>query len=58
MGLGTWTVDPGDSASKIVAWVRTHWDSHFVLDDLCYANGFNTPNKIMVGARLNFARRK
>ena len=57
VGLGTWTVDPGDTVSKIVAWVRTNWDANFTQDDLCYANGLNDPNRLSVGDRLKISRR-
>lgn len=57
VGLGTWTVDPGDTVSKIVAWVRTNWDAGFTQTDLCYANGINDPDRLAVGDRLKIARR-
>jgi LysM repeat protein len=51
-GMGTWTVDPGDTVSGITNWVRANWDATFDQGDLCYANGINDPNKLSVGVRL------
>lgn len=47
VGQGTWTVDPQDTLSKIVANY-----SNLTVDAVCFANGINDPNRINVGQRL------
>lgn len=54
-GFGTWTVDPGDTLSTIVAWCRQNWSDKITVQSVCYANGINNPNVLPVGLRLKIA---
>lgn len=47
VGQGTWTVDPGDTLTKIAGQY-----SNLSVDRLCFANGINDANAINPGQRL------
>lgn len=50
--FGVWTVDPGDTLSKIAAWWKAHHNYPVTVEQICYANGINDVTRVPVGLRL------
>lgn len=56
-GLGTWTIEHGDTLSSIVEWCQKNWSPQVTMAKVQSANGINNPNVLPpVGRRLQIPR--